>query len=362
MAKTPNHYLVILCGGTGPRLWPLSRANHPKQFLKLFGNKTLLEQTLDRAKKICSSKNIFIVSNQKYQEKLTKIIGNKIPAKNFLYEPAKKNTAMAIIYTISHIYKIDPNAIITTTPADQHVKKNLLFKRNLNQAYKIASQQSKIATIGIKPSFANPSFGYIIPKQKIKDYFTVNYFIEKPNKETAQKLIQKKCFWNSDIHTFSLNTILAEFKKYQPEYFEFFEKLIKNPSQKEIENIYNKSQNLNINQAISEKSKNMIVIPAKFDWSDVGEWKSIYNQLKKTNNGIAKLDEETQYLEVNSKNCLVSAPKNKIIGLVDVNNLAVIDTPDGLLICNIAYDGSSRVKDIVSQIVKKKKFKKYFLK
>jgi len=105
-----------------------------------------------------------------------------------------------------------------------------------------------------------------------------------------------------------------------------------------------------------------MVIPAEFDWSDVGEWKSIYNQLEKNINGIAQLDSTTQYLEVNSKNCLISAPKDKMIGLVDVTNLAIIDTPDALLICNIAHDGSSRVKEIVSQIVKKKKYKKYFLK
>ncbi|MDD4937825.1 MAG: sugar phosphate nucleotidyltransferase [Candidatus Shapirobacteria bacterium] len=362
MATTPNHYFVILCGGTGPRLWPLSRANHPKQFLSLFGKKTLLEQTLDRAKKVCPSKNIFIVSNQKYKEKLEKLIKNKIPQQNFIYEPAKKNTAMAIILTLSHIYQTDPNAIITTSAADQYIKKNLKFKKTVNKAYVLAQKYPNIITIGIKATWPNPSFGYIVPQQKSSQYSNVSFFIEKPDKDTAEKLIKKNSFWNSDIHTFNINTMIEEFKKIQPEYFEFFEKLIKNPSQKEIENIYHKSPNLNINQAISEKSKNMMVIPAEFDWSDVGEWKSIYNQLEKNINGIAQLDSTTQYLEVNSKNCLISAPKDKMIGLVDVNNLAIIDTPDALLICNIAHDGSSRVREIVSQIVKKKKYKKYFLK
>jgi mannose-1-phosphate guanylyltransferase/mannose-6-phosphate isomerase len=122
------------------------------------------------------------------------------------------------------------------------------------------------------------------------------------------------------------------------------------------------SPNISIDKAISEKSHRLIVIPIKSDWSDVGEWKSIYNHLAHDKSGISKLNKESNFLQVNSKNCLVSTSKNKLISLVDVNNLAVIDTPDGLLICNIAYDGSSKVKEIVHQIVKNKKYQKYFLK
>jgi len=360
MATTPKHYFVILCGGTGPRLWPLSKANHPKQFLNLFGKKTLLEQTIDRAKKVCPSKNIFIVSNQKYKEKLEEILKKQIPQQNFIYEPAKRNTAMAIILTLSHIYQLDPNAIVTTSAADQYVQKTLKFKKTINKASTLAQKHNSIVTVGIKPTWPNPSFGYIVPQQKNNNYANVSFFIEKPDTDTAEKLIKKGSFWNSDIHTFNINTMLEEFKKIQPEYFEFFEKLITNPGAKEIENIYSKSPNSNINHVISEKSKSMLVIPAEFDWSDVGEWKPIYAKTEKDNNGIALLNKEVDHLEFDSKNCLISAPKNKMVGLVGVNNLAIIDTPDSLLICNL--DQSANVRDIVSQIVKKKKFKKYFLK
>lgn len=360
MATTPNHYFVILCGGTGPRLWPLSRANYPKQFLNLFGKKTLLEQTFDRAKRICPSKNIFIVSNQKYQEQLEKLLKNKIPSSNFIYEPAKKNTAMAIVLTLSHIYQLDPNAIITTSAADQYIQKTLKFKRTINKASVLAKKHNSIVTVGIKPTWPNPSFGYIVPQQKSHNYATVSFFIEKPDKDTAEKLIKKGSFWNSDLHTFNIRTMLEEFKKIQPEYFEFFEKLITNPGNKEIESIYNKSQNLNINQAISEKSKNMMVIPADFDWSDVGEWKSIYNNLNHDLDGHATINNQSEFISLKSKNCLLKTSDNKMIGLVGVNNLAVIDTPDSLLICNL--DQSAEVRNLVSQIVKKKKFKKYFLK
>ncbi len=362
MAATSNHYIVILCGGTGPRLWPLSRANYPKQFLPILSSKTLLEQTLNRAKKISSSKNIFIVSTQRYQKKIEELIGNKIPKSNFIYEPSKKNTAMAILFAISHIQKINPKAVITTTPADHFISKNIAFKRTILKAAALACGHHQILTIGIKPTFPNISYGYIIPQVKNQNFSHVNLFIEKPDKESAQNLIKKGAFWNSGIYTFTIEDMISEFEKLQPEYFSIYQQLLSLDNSKKIISIYKKSPNLPIDRAISEKSNQVSVIPARFNWSDVGEWKAIYNQLKKNTRGMAVLNSESQFLEVNSKNCLISAPKNKIIGLVDVNNLAIIDTPDGLLICNIAYDGSYRVRDIVSQMVKSKKYKNYFLK
>lgn len=358
--KKPNHYIFILCGGTGPRLWPLSRSYSPKPFLNLFDIKeSLLEQTFNRFKKIYPSKNIFIVSNKRYQEKLTKLFEKKIPTKNFIYEPAKKNTAMAILFAISKIYKNDPEAIITTSPSDHLIKKNLLFKKDLKQAYKLTSTQNKIVTFGIKPTSANPSFGYLIPQPKSGYYYDLNYFIEKPDKDLAQKLLQKKCFWNSGIYTFSIPTILSEFEKLQPEYFNLFKQLEQNLDHpKKIEQIYEQAPNLAIDKAISEKSAKMATIPASFEWSDIGEWKSIRQNLKQDNNGISDIN-NSEYLSFNSKNCLINGQNKKLIGLVGVNNLAIIDTPDALLVCNL--DSSFNVRDLVSLMVKSKKYKGYFL-
>jgi len=358
MATSPNHYIAILCGGTGPRLWPLSHADFPKQFLKLFGKKTILEQTLDRVKKVVPAKNIFIVSNQKYQSEIEKFIGKKIPSKNIIFEPSKKNTAMAITLLMSHIYQTDPDAIITTTPSDHYIQKNLKFKKNINFAYELAKKHQAIATIGIKPTNPNPSYGYILAQQKSNRFSSVSFFIEKPDVDTAEKLIKKNCYWNSDIHTFKISTMLSELKTIQPEYYEIFEELIKKP--KEIDSLYKKSPNLNINQAISEKSKNMLIVPAEFSWSDIGEWKSIYTNSPKLDHGHALVDSDTQVVDYNSKNCLITSSKDKLIGLIGVNNIAVIDTPDSLLICNL--DQSAHVRDLVTTIVNKKKYKHFFLK
>lgn len=354
-----NHYILILCGGTGPRLWPMSRADNPKQFLKIFNNVSLLEQTLFRSLKLVQSDHIFIVSNKNYQSKIENIVGNLIPKNNLFFEPLKKNTAMAIIYASTQIQKINPNAVISIFPSDHFIDNLKKFEQNIADSVSIANNENSIVTFGIKPISVNPSFGYIITKDKIKNFLTVNKFIEKPKFKLAQKLIKENAFCNSGIYTFKISVLIEELKKYQPKYFRLFSKINKNEN---IENIYKSSPNLSIDKAISEKSKKLVMIPANFYWNDVGEWKSIYNQLKKNKFDLVNLTDKTKILEVNSRNCLVSSTETKLVGLVDVNNLAIIDTPDALLVCNIALDGSSRVKDIVSQIVSSKKNENYFLK
>ena len=362
MATTSNHYIVILCGGTGPRLWPLSYASKPKQFLTLLGSKTILEQTLIRAKKVVPAKNVFILSNKRYQNQIEKLIAKKIPQENFIYEPDKKNTAMAVLLAMAYINKIDPQAIITTTPADHFIQKKISFKKTLTTAASLAQKHQRLVTIGIKPTFPNSSYGYIVPQQKNQSYSHVNLFIEKPDKLTAQNLIKKGAYWNSGIYTFCLKDMALEFEKLQPEYFALYQKLINinqlTPSN--ISTIYHKSPDLPIDRAISEKSDKMFVIPATFDWSDIGEWKTIHQKSKTNKDGLAVINSQTEFLSYDSKNCLVSSSKDKLIGLVGVENLAVIDTPDGLLICNL--DKSYHVRDLVSLMVKDKKYKKYFLK
>lgn len=361
MATTSQHYIVILSGGTGYRLWPYSRNKHPKQFFHLFKKKSLLEQTVSRAKKICSSKNIFIVSNSNYQEKTLNIIGNKIPASNFIFEPIKKNTAMAIIYAINHIKKIDPLATITTMPSDHYVKQIFKFKKTITKSIKLANDFHQIVTIGIKPTFVNLSYGYILPQQKNQLFSKVSMFIEKPSLEIAQNLVKKGALWNSSIHTFTIPDILSEFQQIQPEYIDLLTTLNSSSDiPKTTKHIYKKSPDLSFDKLLAEKSQHLLVISSDFEWNDVGEWNSIYRQLDKDKFGIATLNTDTQFLQIDSKNCLVASQKNKLITLIDVNNLAVIDTPDGLLISSLSSDNSFKVKEIVYKIIKNKKLKKYF--
>ena len=359
--KTKDHFIVILCGGTGPRLWPLSRATYPKQFLNIIGDKSLILQTIDRSLSIVKSKNIFVITNYKNAKDIEKITKNILPKENIIAEPQKKNTAMAILYATATIKNIDPCAIITTLPADHYIKDIKKLTTDLNTTSTIASSTNAIVVIGIKPTNSNPSYGYIVSQKTKNEYQKVTQFIEKPDIKLAQKLINQNCYWNAGIYTFTIPTIENEFAKHQPEYFKLYSKLtceIKNL--KSVEKIYSLSPNLAIDFAISQKSNNLVLVPANFDWSDVGEWKSIFNQLKKNSQGNASFKQETQYLEINSKNCLISGTSKKLIGLVGIENVAIIDTPDALLICNL--DQSLNVRDLVTKIVSDNKTKNYFLK
>jgi mannose-1-phosphate guanylyltransferase len=189
-----NHYIFILCGGTGPRLWPLSRKSKPKQFLELFDKKSLLEHTIKRAQRIVDNKNIYIVSGNDYFDLIDKTAKDFKLTKNLIIEPEKKNTALAILYATVKIKQTDPNAIISTFNSDHYITNIARLKQTLNKSKTIANLTDTIVTIGIKPTSPDSSYGYICPNQKIDDYYTVSKFIEKPDFQKAQNLIAKNAF------------------------------------------------------------------------------------------------------------------------------------------------------------------------
>jgi len=360
MAQASNHYIVILCGGSGPRLWPLSRANHPKQFLKLFGPNSLLKETYLRALKLVDPKNILIVTNQKYLDLVKNDLQKLLSKSQIITEPDKKNTAMAILYACAYISQTNPLATVTVFTADHFIGKLTNFSQDIQKAVNMAQDLNTIVTFGISPTSPSPSFGYIITNKSK----SVNKFIEKPSVIEAAKLIKSEhTFWNSGIYTFTISTMLKEFKIHSPKYTPLYDQMIANINNFHVlTKIYSLANPLSIDVAISEKSKNLSLIPASFSWSDVGEWKSIYNQASKGKDDIVALNSDTKLVHIGSKRCLISGQKNKLIGLVDINNLAIIDSPDALLICNIAYDGSFKVRDLISKIVGNKTTQNYFLK
>jgi len=364
MAKISNHYILILCGGSGPRLWPLSRADHPKQFLKIFSSNSLLRATFLRAQKIVNRHHIYIITNQKYLSLVKKDLSRLADPKNIITEPEKKNTAMAILYGSAIISSLNPQAVITTFTADHFIGQLSHFYQTVIRAFQIASAQDTIVTIGIKPTSPSTSFGYLQTSTPRDGQYPVKTFIEKPPLESAIKLIQsKQYYWNSGIYTFHVNTLISEFRTHAKQYVPLYEKIYSSiNSPKIIAKMYSLAPGVSIDVAISEKSKKLSMILADFVWNDVGEWKSIYQQLSQNNNHIATLNHQTTFYEIGSKNCLLSGQPNKLIGLIDVSHLAIIDTPDAMLICNMDNGGSYKVRDLITKIVKSKKHQDYFLK
>lgn len=354
-----NHYILIMCGGSGPRLWPLSRATRPKQFLQLFGDNSLIKETYNRFKKFVPVKNIFFISHQKYLEELKQEFGKSVLSQNYISEPEKKNTAMAILYGASVIQKIDSSAVISAVPSDHFIKLGTNFQKDLNKAAKIASTTDNIVAIGIHPTYPNPGFGYILPSSTKGDFQTVNYFVEKPSVVDAQILIRKDALWNSGMYTFRPEVIIKELGIHQPDYRPIIDTLSKSSSTITARKVYKLSPTLAIDKAVSEKTKNLVIFKASFDWSDVGEWNAIWQHLQPRPDGLSLLNNHGNLVAVNSKNCLVYGYKKKLTGLVGLNNLAIIDTPDSLLVCNL-HDSFS-VRELVKKIVEDPKLKKYFL-
>ncbi|PIZ61444.1 hypothetical protein COY20_00215 [Candidatus Shapirobacteria bacterium CG_4_10_14_0_2_um_filter_40_12] len=333
MSNQKNHLLVILCGGTGPRLWPLSTTSNPKQFLSILSDKSLLEQTLRRLLHVAPRENIYIVTSNRNVNHIKKIANNFIPQNQVIIEPDKKNTALAIYYTLNQFKDLDPNTVISFLPSDHFIHPVDKFKKDLFLVAHIARESLSLVTIGIHPSSPNTSYGYILKNKR---------FIEKPDKIRALKYIINDALWNSGIYTATLGTYLSEFNQHFP-----------HPT-------YQKSPSLSFDKAISEKSKNISCLKASFDWSDVGEWGSIFAKSAFDHQKIATVNSQTKYLSQNSHRCLLSSESpDKLIGVVGVNNLAIIDTPNALLVSSL--DQSYQVRELVTKIVNTPKLKRFFV-
>jgi len=359
MDQKINHYILIMCGGSGPRLWPLSRTTRPKQFLQLFGNNSLIKETYNRFKKFVPVKNIFFVSHQKYLEELKQEFGKSVPSQNYISEPEKKNTAMAILYGATVIQKIDPKAVISAVPSDHFIKSSSNFQKDLHKAAKIASTTDNIVAIGIHPTYPNPGFGYILPNSGKGGYQSANRFVEKPSVIDAEILIRKDALWNSGIYTFRPEIIINELGLHQPDFRPIIDTLKLSSSVVTAHKVYKVAPIIAIDKAVSEKTKNLVIFKASFDWSDVGEWHAIWQHLQPQTDGLSILNNQGNLVAVNSKNCLVYGDNKKLTGLVGLNNLAIIDTPDSLLVCNL--NDSFSVRELVKKIVNDPKLKKYFL-
>jgi len=332
MATTPKQIFVILCGGTGPRLWPLSTTSHPKQLLPILSDKSLLEQTISRLLKITSKDNIYITTSNKNIDDINKIALRYLSQEHIIVEPDKKNTAVAIYYTLGKLSDLPTDSVVSFLPSDQYIFPINKFKNDLLKSANLAFENSTIVTIGIHPAFPNPSFGYILKN---------NSFVEKPDKIHALKHIINGALWNSGIYTATIKTYLDQFSKYFPK-----------PN-------YKNTKPISFDYAISQKSKILQHIKASFDWSDVGEWGAILALSKQDKQHNAIVNKNTKYITYDSQHCLLSSQDpNKLIGVVGLNNISIIDTPKALLVTS--NEKCSHVRDLVTSIVNNPKLKNYF--
>ena len=330
---------IILCGGNGTRLWPISRTLMPKQFVKLFDDKSLFQLTVQRNSRFCD--NQFIVSNtEQYflaQDQLEDL--NKINNK-YLLEPIGRNTAPAIALAC---LALDPNEIVLVTPSDHLIKNEIEYEKILASAKSMA-QEDNLVTFGITPTFAETGFGYIEAEN-----LNVKAFHEKPDFDTATKYLEDgNYYWNSGMFCFKAGVFLKELKKYSPTVFEQSIVALENSKQDNVIRILHDDMisipEDSIDYAVMEKSTKVKVIPSDINWSDVGSFDALYDELPQDKNGNTL---NKNHIAIDSKNNLIYGNQRKI-STIDVSDLIIVDTGDALL---VSKKGSSqKVKQVVNQI------------
>ncbi|MFT6866734.1 MAG: mannose-1-phosphate guanylyltransferase [Cyclobacteriaceae bacterium] len=346
-----NHiHIVIMAGGTGTRFWPYSRNDKPKQFLDVLGTgRTLLQMTYDRFKGFSPDENVWVVSNEIYNDLLAEQLP-EIPAENMLLEPAKRNTAPCIAYAAYKIRQKDPKAIMIVLPSDHVILKEEEFLKVLETAIAGCSDD-KLITIGINPNRPETGYGYIqYEGENDTDLKKVKTFTEKPDLDLAVQFLKSGDFvWNAGIFVWSATSIIRAIEKYQPELAETFEEgrsvYFTEGEKKYIKTAYSHSKSISIDYAIMERSDSVYVVLGEFGWSDLGSWNALHEIKKKDENENVI---EADALLYDSKDNYVIGKSSRLIVLHKMEGYLVADFNDVLLVCK--KEDSAIFRDFVNDV------------
>ncbi len=339
-------YPILLAGGSGTRLWPVSRALYPKQLAKFIGDDSLVQSTIKRLTPLLDLQNVRVVCGAQHYHEIARHmddIGVNSKGK-IIQEPSGRNTAPAILLAAFHIGRLAPQALMCIFPADHVIGKVASFHEKLDSALRLADQ-GYLVTFGIKPNYPETGYGYIESGKDVGDGARwVRRFVEKPDRPTAEKYIAAgNFFWNSGMFAFRVDVILEEFKKHQPALMATMEDIFslgKPPAEKD----YDRLESVSIDYAIMEKTDKCVVVPSDFGWSDIGSWKSLYDFLEKdANRNVIDGDVIAQ----NTRNCFILGHE-RLIATNRLRNLVVVETPDSLFVSDL--DHSRDVKAIVTEL------------
>ncbi len=346
-----NNYSIVMAGGIGSRFWPMSTAEHPKQFLDILGKgHTLIQQTVSRLEKICPVENIFIVTNEKYvdlcKEQLPQLKENQIIA-----EPARRNTAPCIAYANFKIKAQNPDANIIVSPADHLIKDEDEFTRIINEGLQFTSQNDALLTIGIQPSRPDTGYGYINFTSSGASINPVISFTEKPDLETAKAFLADGNYsWNSGIFLWTAKSVDTAFRNHLPTMHTLFSggegKYNTTEEHAFIEETYAKCEDISVDYGIMEKSTNTFVITADFGWSDLGTWGSLYGHLDKDRDGNAVHGDSTHVYD--GKDNIVRLPHGKTAILQGLEGYIVVEHNHTLLVCK--KEDEQKIKGFVNQL------------
>ncbi|MDM8529509.1 mannose-1-phosphate guanylyltransferase, partial [Anaerolineales bacterium HSG24] len=334
-------------GGSGTRLWPLSRRSSPKQLLPITDGETLVQKTVKRVLPITSIENIFFATNLAYGEIIKEQVAELLP-RSIIAEPSGKNTAPCIGLAAMLMNQLDPDAVMVSLHSDHFIADEEGFRQSILAAAEVA-RQGYLVTLGITPNKPETGYGYIQRGESIGAYnnhnaYQVSKFLEKPNLETAQKFVASgDYYWNSGMFIWQISTLLEAFKEHMPTFYTQLEQMNEAvKANQPIDPIWEQIEPKSIDVGILEKVSKVAVIPVDFGWNDVGSWTSIHEINEKNEQDNVVLNAE--HFNLDSQGLLIQG-NNRLIATIGLEDVVIVDTDDGLLICK--KDHSQDTKKVV---------------
>ncbi|HET9589327.1 MAG TPA: sugar phosphate nucleotidyltransferase [Anaerolineales bacterium] len=349
-------YAVIMAGGGGTRLWPVSRKEKPKQLLSLLGKETLFQSTVARLEKLFPPERILIVTVAELAREMQEQAPS-IPVENYVIEPAPRGTASVVALAAAVLRKRDPEAVMAIQTSDHYIRNKDLFHYLMRTAFDVANR-NYLVTLGITPTFPSTAYGYIQQGDSLDgEYkypvYMVKRFIEKPDEETAQQLLRNGDHsWNSGMFVWRADAILEEIQKQMPDLFQAVSEISAawdTPRRNDVlQEHWQDLKNQTIDYGIMEKAKQVAVLPAGgLGWSDVGSWNSLFEVLLPDMNGNVATN--AQHLAVDTHNTLVySDDEQRLVVTIGLDDMVVVDAGDVLMICKA--DQSQKVRDVVEHL------------
>lgn len=350
--KNKNYYAILMAGGIGSRFWPLSTERFPKQFHDILGTgETLIQKTFDRLARLIPKENIFILTNALYRDLVFRQLPN-VTSRQVVLEPAMRNTAPCILYASLKIEKENSDAVVIVAPSDHWIEDEVGFTQNVEDAFSFCETHEVLMTLGIQPTFPNTGFGYIeydsTSRAPIKP---VLQFREKPDYQTAQSFLRQGNFlWNAGIFLWHVKSVIKAFQTYRPQLYKLFEKGIPDYNTERetafIAENYAKSESISVDYAIMEASKNVYVLPAVFDWNDLGTWGSLYDKLEKDTNHNAVVN--ARVLGDQADTNMIWTQTDKIVVVDGLKDYIIVDNDEVLLI--VPKSKEQDIKQILDKV------------
>jgi len=343
-----HFYALIMAGGGGTRLWPLSRKHRPKQVLSLTEERTMFQVTVERLRDLFPPERVFVVTGKNFVEALQQSTPH-IPSENFIVEPSARDSGPAAGLGTVEIARRDPDAVIAVLSADHHIAHEDRFLDSLRAAHDTALQ-GYIVTLGIHPSFASTGFGYIQRGDALTEHnglkvYLSKRFTEKPDAATAHTFVTSGVYsWNAGIFIWTARQVMAEFERQQPQMYTNLQQIAVHSEQ--LATVWPHIKKISLDFAIMEGAQKVAIIPVDIGWSDIGTWSALFEVLDRDEHGNAVRSTSNHHIKIDTRDTLIVS--ERMVVTIGVNDLVIVDADDAILVCH--KDRAQDVRDVVNRL------------